>query len=74
MKIVGISKSYGRKVSIDYQTWDFHGSLSAEVQIENDRDLIEASDKLFSKVYNLVERDIERIKNKIKPQDGEVNI
>lgn len=54
-----ITKRYARKITQNYQSWDFSSELSVEVEVKSSQELIEANDKLFAQVKWLCEKDIE---------------
>lgn len=65
-KITRITKSYSRKVSLDYQVWGFQTSLEAEVEVNSAEDLIKESDKLQAQAKGLVNRDIKKTKDLVE--------
>jgi len=71
MPITKISKTFERKISFDYQTWLFRTELEKTVEINSKEELVEESDKLFAAARALTNRDIERCKEEIKPQEVE---
>lgn len=68
MKIVNITKRYSRKISKDWQSWEFSCEYSADVAINNEDELKEHSTKLFKLAYNSVMDDIDLVKSQIKPK------
>ena len=66
--IKSLSKTYERKISIDYQVWSFSTSLSADVVVNSKEELAAESDKLFKQARALVERDVAFVQSEIKPQ------
>lgn len=58
MQIKTICKTYGRKISHDYQTWEFSGI--AEANITEGEDPVAAADTLFGAVRESVLRDMEK--------------
>ena len=68
-KIVTISKTYGRKVVIDYQTWQFGTTLVQQQDISDPATLIEEGEKLFDAAKKLTLDDIERTKAEMGIED-----
>lgn len=58
MQVKTICKTYGRKISHDYQTWEFNGI--AEAILTEGEDPIAAADNLFGMVRDSVMRDVEK--------------
>jgi hypothetical protein len=58
-----ISKSYSRKVSRDYQSWDFFTALSHTVNVETKEELLAENTKLFKQAKALTDLDIESVKH-----------
>lgn len=54
-----ITKRYARKITQNFQSWDFSSELSVEIEVKSSLELIEANDKLFAQVKWLCEKDIE---------------
>jgi hypothetical protein len=54
-----ITKRYGRKVSQNFQSFDFISELTTEVTVVSAQELIDASNKLFLQCKFLTEQDIE---------------
>jgi len=54
-----ITKRYARKLTQNFQSWDFSSELSTEVEVKSSTELIDANDKLFAQVKWLCEKDIE---------------
>lgn len=64
-----ITKRYGRKVSIDYQSYDFITELTKTINVNSAEDLINENDKLFNQCVALTETDIEASRSKMQPQE-----
>jgi len=64
-----ITKRYARKISHDYQTWEFLTEITKEVKADTKEELIKESDKLFSQVKNLTMKDIQSVEE-VGPQKG----
>jgi len=62
-----ITKRFGRRISHDYQSWEFLTEISQEVDIKTKEELITESDKLFNAVKNLTLKDMEQLKDQIQP-------
>ena len=57
-----ITKRFSRKLSVDYQSWEFMTEIEQEIpDPKTKEELIEASDKLFSKVKGLTKYDIAKV-------------
>lgn len=54
-----ITKRYARKITQNFQSWDFSSELSVEIEVKSSLELIDANDKLFAQVKWLCEKDIE---------------
>lgn len=54
-----ITKRYSRKITQNFQSWDFSSELSTEVEVKSSQELIDANNKLFAQVKWLCEKDIE---------------
>jgi len=65
-----ISKRYNRKISRDYQAWDFMTSASKTVQVNSAEELEAESVKLFEQVKVLTDIDIQNHIAEIEPQGG----
>lgn len=63
-----ITKRYGRKVSKDYQVWEFQTELQKTVEVSNAEELVNECDKLFNQAKGLTDCDIDSISNEIQPQ------
>ena len=53
-----ITKTYGRKVTVNFQSYTFDSTLTTEVEVSSGADLIEASSRLFKQCQYLTEQDI----------------
>jgi len=62
-----ITKRYARKITFDYQAWEFMTELEKEVEVKSAQALIEESDKLAKNVRALTLKDIETVKADIRP-------
>jgi hypothetical protein len=69
MKIVRITKRYTRKISYDYKSWEFSTELTADVDIDNDKDLDKVSSELFKKAFRCVANDIEEVAKRFLPSE-----
>lgn len=67
-KNLRITKRYGRRISHDYQSWEFLTEISEDVKVSSKEDLIRENDRLFSQVRCLTLKDIESVKQEIGPQ------
>lgn len=54
-----IMKRFSRKVSKDYQVWEFVTELSRTVEVNSAEDLEKESAKLFNQVRGLTELDMD---------------
>lgn len=63
MKIVRITKRFGRKFSFDYKSWEFMTELTADVEVNNDHELEEASKELFKKAAKCVIADMKKVRD-----------
>lgn len=63
-----ITKRFGRKVTENYQSYDFSTEMTTEVVVSSSKELIEAGDKLFVQCKYLTEKDIEKV---LTPDQGE---
>lgn len=54
-----ITKRFSRKVSKDFQSWEFVTELSRSVEVNSAEDLQKESDKLFNQARGLTELDID---------------
>jgi hypothetical protein len=63
-----ITKRYGRKIVIDYNSWEFLTELEKEVDVKTAEELIAECDKLYKNARALTLRDIEANKEDIKPK------
>lgn len=61
MKQVTVTKSYGRTISQDYQSFRFEASLTETFEVIDDNDLSIKSMELFNKVRMMVETDIQNV-------------
>jgi len=66
-----ITKRYGRKVSRDYQTWEFLTEMSKTVNVESAEELVNENVKLFNQVKGLTETDIDNCSIEMQPQREE---
>jgi hypothetical protein len=62
-----ITKRYARKITLDYNSWEFLTELEREVEIKSAEELISESDKLYKSARALTLKDIENSKDDIKP-------
>ena len=53
-----VTKRFSRKVSKDFQSWEFVTELSRSVEVNSAEDLQKESDKLFNQARSLTELDI----------------
>ena len=61
-----ITKRFSRKMSVDYQSYEFMTEIELEVpDPKSKEELIEQSDKLFSKVKGLTKYDIAKVESEI---------
>lgn len=65
-----ITKRYARKISHDYQSWEFLTEITKDVDANSKEELVVESDKLFSQVKNLTLKDIQSVKE-AGPQKAE---
>jgi len=63
-----ITKRYARKVSHDYQSWEFLTEITKDVEVNSKEELITESDKLFKTVKALTTKDIQSVEEAIGPQ------
>jgi hypothetical protein len=63
-----ITKRYARKITIDYNSWEFLTELEKEVEIKSAEELVAESDKLYKNARALTLKDIEANKDDIKPR------
>jgi len=63
-----ITKRYSRKITQNYQSWEFSSEMTTEVEVSSGKDLMEANDKLFQQVKYLCEEDIAKV---FPPVEGE---
>jgi hypothetical protein len=54
-----ITKTYGRKVTVNFQSYTFDSTLTTDVEVSSGAELLEASSKLFAQCKYLTEQDIE---------------
>ena len=67
-----ITKRYARKISKDWQTWEFMTEITQEdVEVNSKEELLAESDKLFSKVKGLTDVDIVSVQSEIQPKQLE---
>jgi len=62
-----ITKRFSRKITRDYQSWEFMTEITQTENADNLDQVVEKSDKLFGKVKDLTQRDIESCKNELVP-------
>lgn len=60
-QVFTITKRYGRKITQNYQSFDFSSELSTTVEVSSAQELIDANEKLAAQVKWLCERDIEQV-------------
>ena len=65
-----ITKRYARKITIDYNSWEFLTELEKEVDIKSAEELVVESDKLYKNARALTLKDIEANKDDIKPRSA----
>ncbi len=65
-----IRKTYGRKISLNYQTWIFETTIEAVVDVTTPKELSVESNKAFKAVKALTDRDIEATKKEIDKDVG----
>jgi len=70
-KKITISKTYGRKLTLDFQTWTFNTSLTQDIEVTSPKELLEEADKLFDNAKKLTQRDIKKVSKEIKAKEGE---
>lgn len=61
MALVRISKSFGRKISRDWQSCEFHTSLSQDVEVASDQELRDANAALFQMAYDMTAEDVAKV-------------
>ena len=69
--ITSISKSYSRKVSIDYQTWGFQTGITANVEITDPEELKKEGRILFKIVKEMTEADVMKVEKEIEAKKAE---
>ena len=62
-----IKKRYSRKITLDYNSWEFLTELEEDVEVKSKEDLVVESDKIYKAARALTLRDIEANKEDIKP-------
>jgi hypothetical protein len=72
MKVEKITKRYSRKITHDWCSWEFSTELTAAVELTEKDAIIDAGNKLFSMAKALTVKDMESMKNEIKPTLTEV--
>jgi hypothetical protein len=63
-----ITKRYGRKITQNFQSFDFGSELSTTIEVSYAQELIDANVKLAAQVKWLCEQDIEQV---FPPTQGE---
>jgi hypothetical protein len=66
-----ITKRYGRKVSRDYQVWEFQTQLTKTIEVETGEEFMNECDKLFTQAKGLTDADIDSVSNEIQPNKVE---
>jgi len=73
-KIVRIVKHYGRKISHDWQSWDFSTTLEKtfdEKELDSKDKMLAESEKLFSQTKALTDLDIKKYEEEVQPKKSE---
>lgn len=60
-----ITKRYARKISINYQSYDFSTELTKTVDVKDGEELLNETTKLFQQAKGLTETDIESCRSSI---------
>jgi len=66
-----ITKTYGRKISIDYSSWDFSTTIKKTFdpsEITTKEKFIEENEKLFTQVKTMTEADIKKYEHELTPK------
>jgi hypothetical protein len=66
-----ITKRYSRKVSRDFQSWEFSTELGKTVEVGSAQELQDENMKLFNQAKGLTDLDIDTCMSEIRPQSGE---
>ena len=70
--VVRIVKSFGRKISKDYSSWEFSTVLQSDYdkgELATKEKFLEASQKLFDQAKKLTDLDIKRYEAELAPQE-----
>ena len=66
-----ITKTYGRKISVDYSSWDFSTTIKKTFdagEITTKEKFIEENEKLFGQVKAMTEVDIKKYEHELTPK------
>ena len=72
-KIVKITKCYGRKISHDWQSWEFSTTLEKvfdETELDTKEKFLAESEKLFGATKATTELDIQKYEAELKPKEA----